>query len=128
VFLAAVRFHGYYQSTDGQNWTRLTNQPGANLTPAMCPSQPGYSGSQACPIYNGALAVQPVSGDTFALTTDINNLDQGLWQDACNAGSGACASSTLAFTQIDDTALEAGTLNPAQPTLIPQADYDLYLA
>ena len=127
-FYAAVRFHGYYQSADGQNWTRLASQPGANLTTFMCPPNQGYSGSQACPIYNGALAVQPVTGDTFALTTDINNLDQGLWQDSCNLASGSCASSTLSFTQIPDSALDAGPLiNPSQPTLIPQADYDLYL-
>jgi len=128
-FFAAVRFHGYYQSSDGQNWTRLANQPGANLTTTMCPPNQGYSGSQACPIYNAALAVQPVTGDTFALTTDINNLDQGLWQDSCNLASGSCASSTLSFTQIPDSALDAGSLiDPSQPTLIPQADYDLYLA
>jgi len=127
-FYAAVRFHGYYQSSDGQNWTRLTNQPGGNLTTTMCPSQPGYSGSQACPIYNGVLAVQPVTGDTFALTTDINNLDQGLWHDSCQLSSGSCISSTLTFSQIPDSALDAGSLNPSQPTLIPQADYDLYLA
>jgi hypothetical protein len=127
-FYAAVRFHGYYESPDGQNWIRLPNQPGANLTTTMCPPNPGYSGSQACPIYNGVLAVQPVTGDTFALTTDINNLDQGLWQDACQLTSGSCASSTLSFTQIADTALDAGALNSSQPTLIPQADYDLYLA
>lgn len=127
-FYAAVRFHGYYQSSDGQNWTRLANQPGVNLTTAMCPFNQGYSGSQACPIYNGALAVQPVTGDTFALTTDINNLDQGLWQDSCNLASGSCASSTLSFSQLPDSALDAGALiDPAQPTLIPQADYDLYL-
>lgn len=128
VFLAAIRFHGYYQSADGQTWTRLPNQPGPNLTMAMCPTNTGYSGSQACPIYNGALAVQPVTGDTFALTTDINNLDQGLWQDACNIASGSCSSAALAFAQINDAALDAGALNPSQPTLIPQADYDLYLA
>jgi hypothetical protein len=127
-FLAAVRFHGYYSSPDGQNWTRLTNQPGPNLTTSMCPANHGYSGSQACPIYNGALAVQPVTGDTFALTTDINNLDQGLFQDNCNLSSGSCASSTLTFGQIADSVLDAGSLNPTQPTLIPQADYDLYLA
>ncbi|MFZ0662306.1 MAG: choice-of-anchor D domain-containing protein [Acidobacteriaceae bacterium] len=127
-FLAAVRFHGYYESTDGQTWTRLLSQPGANLTLTMCPSNNRFSGSQACPIYNGALAVQPVSGDTFALTTDINNLDQGLWQDACDLTSGSCALSALTFTQINDDALDAGALNPTQPTLIPQADYDLYLA
>lgn len=128
VFLAAVRFHGYYESSDGQNWTRLPNQPGINLTMAMCPSNAGYPGSQACPIYNGVLAVQPMTGDTFALTTDVNNLDQGLWQDACNIASGSCSSTTLMFSQIDDTALDAGALNPSQPTLISQADYDLYLA
>jgi hypothetical protein len=127
-FYAAVRFHGYYSSSDGQNWTRLANQPGVNLTTSMCPVLEGYSGSQACPIYNGVLAVQPVTGDTFALTTDINNLDQGLWQDTCQLTSGVCASSTLAFTQIPDAQLDAGALDPTEPTLIPQADYDLYLA
>lgn len=127
-FYAAVRFHGYYSSPDGQNWTRLANQPGANLTTSMCPALTGYSGSQACPIYNGVLAVQPITGDTFALTTDINNLDQGLWQDTCQLTSGVCASSTLSFTQIPDAQLEAGALDPTEPTLIPQADYDLYLA
>ena len=134
-FYAAVRFHGYYQSPDGQNWTRLASQPGTNLTVAMCPPNAEYSGSQACPIYNGVLAVQPVTGDTFALTTDINNLDQGLWQDMCQLASGSCASSTLAFTQIPDAALDCSSSNApdcatgnAQPALIPQADYDLYLA
>ncbi|HUY80563.1 MAG TPA: choice-of-anchor D domain-containing protein [Acidobacteriaceae bacterium] len=128
-FFAALRFHGYYQSSDGQNWTRITNQPGVNLTTSMCPPNTGYSGSQACPIYNGALAVQPVTGDTFALTTDISNLDQGLWQDSCSLASGSCASSTLTFAQISDSALDVGALiDPSQPTLIPQADYDLYLA
>ncbi|MGC2161271.1 MAG: choice-of-anchor D domain-containing protein [Silvibacterium sp.] len=134
-FYAAVRFHGYYQSSDGENWTRLANQPAANLTTMMCPSNQGYSGSQACPIYNGVLAVQPVTGDTFVLTTDINNLDQGLWQDTCQLASGSCASSTLFFTQIADSALDCAATNApdcaagnAQPSLIPQADYDLYLA
>ncbi len=28
LFIAAVRFHGYYQSTDGAHWTRLAAQPG----------------------------------------------------------------------------------------------------
>lgn len=134
-FYAAVRFHGYYQSSDGQNWTRLPNQPGANLTTVMCPYNTGLSGSQACPIYNGVLAVQPVTGDTFALTTDINNLDQGLWQDTCNFNSGSCASPTLSFTQIPDSSLDCSSSNApdcapgnSQPRLIPQADYDLYLA
>jgi len=40
---------------------------------------PTATGSTACPIFRGALAVNPVTGDTFALTVDVNNLDQGLW-------------------------------------------------
>jgi hypothetical protein len=123
-FYAAVRFHGYYESPDGQTWTRLESQPGANLTAAMCPAYQGTEGtpgSEACPIYNGVLAVQPVTGDTFALTTDINNKDQGLWRDVCAPASDACSSSTISFTQINDAALDTGGV-------IPQADYDLSLA
>ena len=125
MFYAAVQFHGYYQSADGINWTRLTNQPGANLTPAYCPPHTGSVGSPGCPIFRGALAVQPVTGDLFALTVDINNLDQGLFQDVCGLTAGSCSSSTVTFAnQIADTALEAG----GGDTTIPQADYDLYLA
>ena len=36
VFVAAVRFHGYYQSTDGMSWTRLVAQPGTGLTNWPC--------------------------------------------------------------------------------------------
>ncbi len=137
LFLAAVRYHGYYASPDGQTWTRIGAQPGVNLTVAMCPYLTGYSGSTVCPIYNGALAVQPLTGDSFALTTDINNQDQGLWQLSCAIASGvtACDPANITVTQIGDAALECGSTSapdcPAgssQPTVIPQADYDLYLA
>jgi hypothetical protein len=125
MFFAAVRFHGYYQSPDGINWTRMANQPGSGLTTAYCPSNAGSTGSPACPIFRGALAVQPVTGDMFALTTDLNNLDQGLWQDVCALNGSTCSSATVTFAnQIADAALEAGNGD----TTIPQADYDLYLA
>ena len=81
LFVAAVRYHGYYQSADGITWTRLAAQPGSGLNAAMCPTHGGSTGSPACPIFRGALAVNPVTGDTFAWTVDINNQDQGLWQD-----------------------------------------------
>lgn len=130
MFYAAVRFHGYYQSADGATWTRLAAQPGANLTTLMCPANNGAAGSRACPILRGALAVQPVTGDMYALTVDVNNLDQGLWQDLCQLNSGTCTSATVTFAnQIADAPLEAGNLDSAVPaTTIPQADYDLYLA
>jgi hypothetical protein len=124
-FYAAVRYHGYYSSPDGITWTRLANQPGENLTTAMCPSNPNASGSSACPIFRGALAVQPATGDMFALTVDVNNLDQGLWQDVCNSTGNppACASTAVEFgTQIADQALDSGS------GTIAQGSYDLWLA
>lgn len=124
-FYAAVRYHGYYESADGITWSRLLNQPGPNLTAAMCPTNQYTVGSPGCPVFRGALAVQPVTGDLFALTVDENNLDQGLWRDACNLTRGACASGTVQFgTQIADQPLDS----TAGDGTIPQADYNLVLA
>lgn len=124
-FYAAVRFHGYYASSDGITWTRLANQPGVGLTTTECPTNPNSVGSEGCPIFRGALAVQPATGDTFALTVDIYNLDQGLWQDVCASTSGSCASATVAFgQQLPATALEDGTGTGT----IANGDYNLWLA
>ncbi len=127
-FYAAVRFHGYYESTDGITWTRLANQPGPTLNPTTCPANPGGTGQTSCPIFRGALAVQPLTGDMFALTTDLNNQDQGLFQDHCSPKGLAvsnCSSNTVNFaTQLSSTALEVGSGNAT----IPQADYNLTLA
>ena len=125
-FYAAVRFHGYYESADGQTWTRLASQPGAGLTTVACPTAPGLPGSTGCPIFRGALAVDPVSGDTFALTVDIHNHDTGLFRDVCGRnGGGACQSAAPSFgSRIASTALEStgGT------GTIAQGDYNLALA
>jgi hypothetical protein len=118
-FFAAMRFHGYYESVDGANWTRLAAQPGAGLSSAAC-----LSGFATCPLFRGALAVQPTTGDTFALTVDRNNLDQGLWQDVCHASNGACAGAVSFANRIGGTALEVGGGN----TAIFQGDYNLSLA
>jgi len=124
-FYAAIRYHGYYESTDGVTWTRLANQPGAGLTAAACPPDPTSTGSISCPIFRGALAVQPVTGDTFALTVDRNNLDQGLWQDVCGLSGASCGNGTVTFgKQLPSSALEIGDGS----TIVPQADYNLALA
>jgi len=123
-FYAAVRFHGYYESSDGITWTRLLNQPGTGFTQSACPPNFGSSGNVNCPIFRGALAVQTLTGDTFALTTDIKNLDQGLWQDVCVFSAGSCANTTVTFgTRLNSAPLEVGNGS----TAIPQADYDLTL-
>ncbi len=123
-FYAAIRYHGYYESQNGLSWTRLANQPGTALTTTVCPTAPGTSGSISCPLFRGAITVQPTTGDMFALTTDRNNVDQGLWQDVCGVSAGSCASATVGFAnRIASTALESGT-----HATIPQADYNLSLA
>ena len=125
MFYAAVRSHGYYSSPDGKVWTRLTTQPGANLTTANCPVGAGGAGSASCPIYRGVLAAQPVTGDLYALTVDANNLDQGLWQDLCSASSGSCAKAAPIFAnRIDNGALEVGSGS----TVIVQGNYNLALS
>ncbi len=127
LFVAAVRFHGYYQSADGVTWTRLVSQPASGLTTVMCPTNPTMTGSPACPIWRGALAVNPLTGDTFAWTVDLNNQDQGIWQDVCAASEGMCTQSTIAFgKQWGTAALETDTFQGA--ATIANGDYNLVLA
>jgi hypothetical protein len=125
MFYAALQFHGYYSSPDGISWTRLIEQPGTGLTTTACPTNPNAAGSTLCPIFRGALAVQPVTGDTFALTVDANNLDQGLWQDVCALTGASCTTAAITFgKQLTSTPLEVGNGS----TAIAQADYNLTLA
>ncbi|MEO6983541.1 MAG: sialidase family protein, partial [Edaphobacter sp.] len=124
-FYAAVRYHGYYESTDGTTWTRLVHQPGTGLTTTACPTAPGTTGSASCPIFRGALAVQANTGDTFALTVDASNLNQGLWQDVCALTGTNCASNVVTFSnKLASSPLEEGSGS----SVIPQADYNLSLA
>ena len=128
-FYAAVRYHGYYESADGQTWTRLAHQPGAGLTLAACPTNANGPASTACPLFRGALAVQAMTGDLYALTVDGANFDQGLYLDACGLSGAACANSTVLFgTQLASTPLEAGAGAAAGAKAILQADYNLALA
>lgn len=123
-FYAAIRYHGYYESSDGMMWTRLANQPGTNLSTALCPANPMLPKSTACPLFRGALAAQPATGDLFAPTVDAYNRDQGLWRDMCNLSSGACASNSVQFgTQVADIPLQSGSSGA-----IAQAAFNLYLA
>jgi hypothetical protein len=129
LFVAAVRFHGYYQSSDGVTWTRMAAQPGANLNliAGLCPTNPGSTGSPACPIFRGTLAVNPMTGDTFAWTVDGYNQDQGLWLDQCGASAGVCGNQTIKFAQqLSTAALQTGT--QSESATILNGDYTLALA
>ena len=123
-FYAAIRYHGYYQSPDGATWTRLAAQPGPSLSAANCPTNSGSVGSVHCPIYRGSLAVQTATGDTFALTVDSADIDQGLWQDVCGLSGGSCSASAVSFgTRLNSSTLEVG----GGSTVIAEGDYSLTL-
>jgi hypothetical protein len=123
-FYAAIAGHGYYASADGMNWSRLASQPGAGLTLSACPTA-AAAGSSSCPMLRGTLAVQPATGDMFALTVDFSGQDQGLYQDVCALNGTACANAAVSFaTRLNSAPLERGNGS----TAIPQGDYNLALA
>jgi hypothetical protein len=128
LFFAAIRYHGYYQSSDGIHWTRIATQPGTGLTTTMCPTNIGSIGSTACPIFRGALAVNPQTGDTFAWTVDAFNQDQGLWQDACKISGGVCSIPTPSFTTQWSTAALDGNVPLMGASTVLNGDYNLSLA
>ena len=130
LFVAAVRYHGYYQSTDGITWTRMTNQPGAGLlaSTGLCPTNTGGTGSIDCPIFRGTLAVNPETGDTFAWTVDEYNQDQGLWQDPCAVSAGVCTNNTITFAQQWSTVALKTNTPGLGPATIANGDYNLALA
>jgi hypothetical protein len=123
MFYAAIQYHGYYQSADGITWMRLAHQPGTALSSTNCPANPGFQGARSCTIFRGALAVNPSTGDMFALTVDADNNDQGIWQDICNAGASGCANPVQFGVRIPDAPLDDSSGHGT----IPQGTYNLAL-
>ncbi len=93
LFFAALRYHGFYSSTDSINWTRLSNQPGGGLTASACPPNPS---SSSCPIYRGEIAVVPGRNEMYVWYVDANDFDQGIWESTNGGGS---------WTQINDAGI-----------------------
>lgn len=122
MFFAALSGHGYYGSADGMNWTRLSEQPGVGMTIGNCPT---LSTRPACPIFRGALAVNASTGDTFALTVDAADGDQGLYQDVCGmTAAGVCGNAEAFGVKLNSAPLEVGS---GSATIL-QGGYDLALA
>jgi hypothetical protein len=89
-FFAAIRYHGFYSSPDGVNWTRLAVQPGgAALSTTTCPPQ-STSNSYSCPIYRGEITVVPGRNEMYAwyisLASNGSPIDGGIWQ-SLNGGA-----------------------------------------
>jgi len=109
TFFAAVRFHGFYSSIDGMNWTRLTNQPGGGLSTSACPASPTL---QTCPFYRGELAVVPGRNEMYAWYVDANDADQGIWETT-NGGSTWVQIVDTSITNCGDLIGGCGTENGA---------------
>jgi hypothetical protein len=99
IFMAAVRFHGIYTSTDGINWSRLANQPSATLSTANCPATPVSTG---CPMGRGQLSVQPNTGEAFLWYVNDNEVNQGVFKTGDN-GATWIAMSTSGITGCGDS-------------------------
>jgi hypothetical protein len=92
-FFAALRYHGFYSSPDGVNWTRLAVQPGGGLTATACPPNPS---SSSCPIYRGEIAVVPGRSEMYVWYVDANDFDQGIWTSLDGGNT---------WTQINDSGI-----------------------
>jgi hypothetical protein len=99
LFFAAIRYHGFYSSPDGVNWTRLASQPGGGLlTTTACPPQ-STSNNYACPIYRAQITVVPGRNEMYAWFVYFSAgdvVDGGIWL-TLNAGS--------SWTQISESGI-----------------------
>jgi hypothetical protein len=105
-FFAAVRYHGFYSSPDGVNWSRLANQPGgALLSTAACPPQ-SISNSYACPIFRAELTAIAGRNEMYAwfvyIAANGSTLDGGIWQSS-DGGLSWTSISETGVTSCGDT-------------------------
>ncbi len=131
-FFAAVRYHGFYSSLDGVNWTRLANQPGgAALGTAACPPQ-SASNDYACPIYRGEIAIVPGRNEMYAwyisLSASGSSIDGGIWQ-SLNGGVSWTSISDASIANCGDVegcGVDQGSYNLELLAVPNGADTDLY--
>jgi len=120
-FYAAFRYHGFYSSTDGANWTRLANQPapaGSGLNSATtCPTT--LVTPITCPINRGEIAVVPGRNEMYAWYVDpFTDGDMGVWRTADGGAT---------WTQLNDTNI-TNCGDPFGGCGTAQGSYDLELA
>jgi hypothetical protein len=122
AFYAAIRRHGLYSSTDGQHFTRLTNQPIPGLATAQCPS--GSNGA-SCQLYRAEFAVTQARNEMYVWIVDVQSgavVDRGIWRTT-NGGT--------AWTQISETGITHcgdSAFGPDSGCGVQQGPYNLELA
>ncbi len=131
-FLAAVRYHGFYSSPDGVNWTRLATQPGGtSLSTTACPAQ-STSNGYACPIYRAEITVVPGRNEMYAWFVSLSStgspVDGGIWQ-SLNGGGSWTSISDAAITNcgdFDGCGVQQGSYNLELQAVPNAAGTDLY--
>ena len=72
-FFAAVRYHGFYSSSDGTHWTRLAAQSGgALLSTTACPPQ-STSNNYSCPFYRAEITAVPGRNDPSTSSSSLSD-------------------------------------------------------
>ncbi len=127
-FYAAVRFHGYYTSTDGATWNRLANQP-AGINSGVCPNSP--TDTLNCPLARGALGVREDTGEVFTIYVNSASVnggvyvlqsDGGTWSAMGRAGIDGCGDAGSA-----GCGTEQGKYNLYMSAVPNGANTDLYV-
>lgn len=132
LFFAAIRYHGFYSSSNGVTWTRLASQPGGSiLSTTACPPS-SSSNSYACPIYRAEIATVPGRNEMYvwyvSQAADGSTTDGGIWQ-SLNGGSSWTSISDTGITNcgdIEGCGVQQGTYNLALQAVPNASDTDLY--
>jgi hypothetical protein len=98
LFYANIRYHGFYSSSDGQNWTRLTAQPGGSLLSlTACPSTPF---SANCPLYRAEMTIVPgraganAKGEMYVWMVNSSDANEGIFQSLDGGATWTAISTT----------------------------------
>jgi hypothetical protein len=131
-FFAAMRYHGFYSSPDGVNWTRLSNQPGgAALSTSACPSQSTSNGA-ACPIFRGEITTVPGRNEMYAWyvsqAADGSSADGGIWRSLDGGGSWSSISDSGIANcgDVEGCGVEQGAYNLELLAVADGAATDIY--
>ncbi|HWR15266.1 MAG TPA: hypothetical protein VN577_10575 [Terriglobales bacterium] len=88
-FYAASRFHGFYVSSDGVTWYRMSsdpsgfNQPSSGLNLTACPTVlPTNTSSRVCPLYRGEITQVPGRDEMYVWYVNADNppVNGGIYQ------------------------------------------------
>jgi len=131
-FFAAIRYHGFYSSSDGTHWERLSNQPGGPLlSTSACPPV-STSNGYGCPVYRGEITVVPGRNEMYVWYVYLSSIgvpvDGGIWQ-SIDGGASWTSISDAGITNCGDglgCGVQQGTYNLSLLAMPDGAATDLY--